>query len=456
MRIALASFLSAVTPIAVRGQEVPRLTVEQYNLPNGLEVILSEDHTTPVVAVSTYYRVGSADEPIGHTGVAHLVEHIMFAGSEHIPAAHFDEWLAVASASNVSSGSAGSAEEDLTRFDEWMPAGALPLALRLDADRMTRVLPTVDQGTLDRQRVVVENERRQRVDSVPYGRAHQTLRAALFPPGHPYSWSIFGSPEDVDAASPRDVRAFARTHYTPNLATLVVAGDFRPDSAKRWVARLFADIPRSPTVPTRPRVASFTLGRDSAVLLEDRVELPRVCYGWHSVKAFHPDDAALGTLAYILGGDTESRLYIRLVRDRQIAQAVAATQHGWRLDGLFTVEVTASPGVGPPHIDSLVARELAAVIDSGITERELLHARLVRRAQLLDATADVPSRADALNFYNYFVGTPDYAGDDVARYDRLTPDDIRRVAAKYLGGHKVILTVVPPGRAAPRIRTPPS
>jgi len=448
VRVSLPSLLCAV---ALRGQEPPHLTIEHYTLPNGLEVVLSEDHSTPVVAVSTYYRVGSADEAIGHTGVAHLVEHVAYAAVEHVPPKHFRQWLGTGDA-----GSAGSTDEDRTRFDEWMPSGALPLALQLDADRMSRVLPSVDEAAVDRQRVAAEIERRERVDSVPYARGDEVMRAALFPPGHPYSWPLFGLPSDVAEASVKDVRAFLKRYYAPNAAALAIAGDFLPDSAKRWVARAFADIPRSSGAGARPHAVTFALDHDSLVVLEDRVQLPRVCYAWHSVKAFHPDDAALDALAYVLADGPESRLYTRLVRDEQVAQSVAAEQQGRRLDGHFTLAVTASPGVTPSQIDTLVARELTRVIDSGVTEHELDRVRQRRRAKMLEDFTNVARRAEVLNYYNYFAGSPDYAANDMDRYDRLSPDDVRRVAAHYLGAHRVILTIVPLGRAAIRIRVPAS
>jgi zinc protease len=445
-RLALLAALAAA-PAAGWSQSVPRLALEKYTLPNGLEVILQEDHTVPLVAVSTYYHVGSSDERVGRTGFAHLFEHIMFMGSAHVPVGKFDQWLEAAGANNN-----GSTTEDRTNYFEWMPSNALPLALWLDADRMGWLLPTMDLAKVDLQRDVVKNERRERIDNQPYGRADEVIRSALYPPAHPYSWSVIGSMTDLSAASLADVRTFFRTYYAPNNATISIAGDFRPDSAKRWVARYFSDIPRGPAVPPRPRVPTFSLARDTALVLEDHVQLPRVYYAWHSVKAFHPDDAPLDLLAYLLAGDKASRLYRALVYERQVAQDVSASQQGHRLDGQFGIDVTPKPQVSPAMIDTLVRVELQRMIDSGVTDRELLRAKNVHRAQTLDGLAGVNDRADLLNYYNWFVGTPDYIEQDAARYERLTTGDIQRVASRYLGAHKVVLTVVPEGH--PELRVP--
>jgi zinc protease len=206
---------------------VPALRFEKYTLDNGLEVILHEDHSTPVVAVNTWYHVGSGDERPGRTGFAHLFEHVMFMGSENVPVGSFDRWLEAAGANNN-----GTTSTDRTSYFEWLPSNALPLALWLDADRMGRLLPTMDQKKLDLQRDVVKNERREGVDNVPYGRAEETMLAALYPAGHPYSWDVIGSMADLSAATLDDVKGFFRTYYAPNNATLTIAGDFDPDSAR--------------------------------------------------------------------------------------------------------------------------------------------------------------------------------------------------------------------------------
>jgi zinc protease len=418
----------------------PRLAFEKYALPNGLEVILHEDRSVPLVAVNTWYKVGSGDEQPGRTGFAHLFEHVMFMGSQNVPVGAFDQWLEAAGA-DIN----GSTWFDRTNYYETMPSNALPLALWLDADRMGFLLPTMDQAKLDLQRDVVKNERRERVENVPYGRAEETILPVLFPKGHPYSWFVIGSMADLSAASLDDVKRFFRTYYAPNNATIAIAGDFDRDSAKAWVERYFGDIPRGPQAVTRPTVPPVALPRDTFLVLEDAVQLPRVYYTWHSAKAFAPDDAVLDVLAYVLAGDKNSRLYKSLVYDKQVAQEVNAFQFSGRVDGFFRVDVTPKPGQAPQRIAELAAAEIQRVIDGAVTERELARAKNTIRTNLLDRLANVLGKADQLNFYNYIAGDPDYLRQDLERYDRVTAADVQRVARTYLGAPKVVLTVVPTG-----------
>ncbi|GAC1458583.1 MAG: hypothetical protein PVSMB1_08460 [Gemmatimonadaceae bacterium] len=438
--ILLFSLLSAVSGVAW-AQGIPRIPVEKYTLPNGLEVILHEDHAVPLVAVDTWYHVGSADERPGRTGFAHLFEHIMFMGSEHIAVGAFDQMLEATGGNNN-----GTTNQDRTSYFEWMPSNALPLALWLDADRMGFLLPTMDQAKLDLQRDVVKNERRQRVDNVPYGRAEETIFAALFPVAHPYHWPVIGSMADLSAASLEDVKQFFRTYYAANNATLTIAGDFDRDSVRNWVVRYFGDIPRGAPLPARPAIPGITLARDTALVLEDKVQLPRLYYAWRGTRAFAPDDAALDLLAYVLAGDKNSRLYKRLVYDLQLAQDVSASNEDDKLDGVFSIVITPKPAQTPARMAELANEELSRLIASGITPREIARAKNTMRAGFLDRLAGVLGKAQQLNYYNYLVGTPDYVQQDAARYDQVTAADLQRVAQRYLTKPKVILTVVPDGK----------
>ena len=233
---------------------------------------------------------------------------------------------------------------------------------------------------------------------------------------------------------------------TPDNATISIAGDFQPDSVKRWVNRYFGDIPRGPALPARPTVPQVTVPRDTFMVLEDRVQLPRLYNVWHTVRAFHPDDASLDILAYILAGDKNARLYKRLVYDLQVAQDVRAFQQSSKLDGDFTITVTPKPGQTPTAIADLVNVEIARIIREGVTDRELERAQNTIRAGFLDNLASVLGKADQLNLYNYFVGTPDYAQQDAARYERVTAADVRRIAERYLGRPRIVLTIVPQGQ----------
>jgi zinc protease len=404
-------------------------------------VILHEDHSTPIVAVNTWYLVGSGDEQPGRTGFAHLFEHIMFMGSQNVPVGMFDQWLEAAGADNN-----GSTTEDRTNYYEVLPSNALELALWLDADRMGWLLPTMDLAKVDLQREVVKNERRQSYDNVPYGRADETILAALYPSTHPYSWPVIGSMADLGAATLDDTKNFFRTYYAPNNATLSIAGDFDPAVAKQLVEKYFGSIPRGPAVERRTTVPPVVIPSDKFLVLEDKVQLPRLFYTWPTVKLFAPDDAALDILAQVLANDKNSRLYKKLVYDLQVAQSVRAFQESSRLTGKFQVDVLPKPGQAPTAIDKLVQAEIAGIISNGITQRELVRAQNSFRAQFLDRIASVLGKADALNSYNYFAGTPDYVQQDAARYDRVTVADVQRVASTYLGKPKIVLTVVPEGK----------
>jgi zinc protease len=430
-----------LSALDANAQATPRIQFEKYVLPNGLEVILHEDHSTPIVTVDTWYHVGSGDEQVGRTGFAHLFEHIMFMGSQNVPVGAFDQMLEAAGADNN-----GSTTEDRTNYYENLPSNALALALWLDADRMGFLLPTMDLAKLNLQRDVVKNERRQRVDNQPYGRADETILAALYPKSHPYSWPVIGSMADLSAASLDDVKNFFRTYYAPNNATMVIAGDFDPVAVKRLVAQYFGPIPRGPAVKRRATVPAVVVPRDKFIVLEDKVQLPRLFYTWPTVKAFAPDDAALDILALVLANDKNSRLYKKLVYDLQIAQTARAFQESGKLDGKFQVDVTPMPGQKVVDIDQVVKAEIANIIQNGISTRELQRAQNSYKASFLNRLASALGKAEQLNFYNYFVGTPDYVQQDAARYERVTAADVQRVARKYLAKPKVVLTVVPEGK----------
>jgi zinc protease len=251
---------------------------------------------------------------------------------------------------------------------------------------------------------------------------------------------------DLSAATLDDVKQFFRTYYAPNNATVVIAGDFAPDSARAWVRRLFGGIPRGPALPPRPDPTPVRLTKDTVLVLEDEVQLPRFWYAWPTPKVFAPDDAVLDVLAFALAGDKNSRLYKRLVYETQLAQDVTAYQRSNKLASQFQVDVTPKAGNAPARLAAIVDAELRRVADSGITERELLRARNSIRASFLDRLAAVAGKADLLNYYNYLAGTPDYVQRDAARYDAVTAADVQRAARTYLMQPKVVLTVVPKGQ----------
>jgi zinc protease len=387
--------------------------------------------------------VGSSDERAGRTGFAHLFEHLMFMGSQHVATGEFDKLLEAAGGDNN-----GSTTEDRTNYYEDGPSNALELMLYLDSDRMGFLLPELTPAKVDLQRGVVQNERRQSYENQPYGLAEENILKRLYPPSHQYSWPVIGSMADLAAASIEDVQRFFRNYYTPNNATIAIGGDVNPAEVRREVERWFGDIPRGPAV-TRTAPPSVSLAADVYGTLEDRVQLPRVYDTWHTVKAYAPDDAALDVLASILADGRTSRLYRRLVYQLQIATQVRAFQDGGRIDGKFEIVATARPGHDLQELQRVIGEEVRTLAESGPTQREVERVQNGVEASFLDRMERVGGfggKANQLNFYEYYVGTPDYLQQDLDRYRRVTPADVERVARAYLlTAHRVVLSVVPQG-----------
>jgi zinc protease len=435
---ALACCLSA--PLAAQRLRIPYQT---FTLPNGLTVFVHEDHTVPIVTVNTWYHVGSADERMGRTGFAHLFEHLMFMGSQHVPTGDFDKLLEAAGGDNN-----GSTTEDRTNYYEDGPSSALELMLYLDSDRMGFLLPELTPAKVDLQRGVVQNERRQSYENQPYGLAEENILKRLYPAAHPYSWPVIGSMADLSAASLEDVQQFFRNYYTPNNATISVGGDVDARAVRRAVERWFGAVPRGPAV-TRTPPPAVELPADVYATLEDRVQLPRVYDTWHTVKAFARDAAALDMLASILTDGKSSRLYTRLVYQLQIATQVRAFQDAGRIDGKFEIIATARPGHALDELQRVIDEEVRALAESAPTPREVERVQNGVEASFLDRMERVGGfggKANQLNYYAYYVGTPDYFQNDLDRYRRVTPADVQRVARAYLfQPHRVVLSVVPQG-----------
>ncbi|MGQ0642093.1 MAG: M16 family metallopeptidase [Gemmatimonadaceae bacterium] len=436
--LGLTLALSAASQVAAQST---RLSVPFAidTLPNGLTLIVHEDHSVPTVATNVWYHVGSGDEKRGRTGFAHLFEHVMFMRSQNAPYPTFDTGLEAAGASNN-----GSTNNDRTNYFEWGPSNSLPLMLWLEADRMGWLLPVMTQEKLDAQREVVKNERRQGVENQPYGIATDILGAALYPSTHPYSWPVIGSMADLSAASLEDVKEFFRTYYAPNNATIVVAGAVKADSVRRHVRQLFADIPRGPGI-TRNAPPAFTV-KDTFVVAEDRVQLPRVYLNWHSVKKFGADDAALDAAAYLLTGARNSRLTNTLVYEKELTGDVVAFNASKKSDGDFQIRATARPGKTLDSAVAVIDREIQRLANEGPTARELEQGKNAIESMFLNQLEFVRAKADQLSDYYYFTGQPDYFQKDLDRYRAVTADDVKRVVRKYLQAPRVTLSVVPLGK----------
>jgi zinc protease len=452
MRPAVPLLVTLVAAAASAGA-AERLTVpyEMFRLPNGLTVIVHEDHSTPIVSVNCWYHVGSGRETPGRTGFAHLFEHLMFEGSKNVPEGAFDRWLEAVGGDNN-----GSTNNDRTNYWENAPANALEVPLFLESDRMGFLLDTMSPEKVDGQRDVVKNERRQGVENQPYGRVTDLMPPALFPKDHPYSWPVIGSMDDLTAASYQDVVGFFKRWYGPANASLVVAGDVDAREVRRAVEKWFADVPKNePADPIAPR--PVVLREEKRLVLEDEVQLPRLYLAWVTPAAFAPGDAALDAVAGVLTAGKNSRLYKRLVYDLQVAQDVAAIQGSNGLASTFVIEVTARAGHGLEEIRRLVDEEIARLASEPPTERETARFRNQTEAGFFDRLERVGGfggKADQLNAYYFRTGNPDYFEEDLARYRALAPSDVQAAAGRFLGPGRVVVSVVPKGRkdlAAPEV-----
>ena len=416
----------------------------RFTLPDGLTVILHEDHTTPTVSVNAWYHVGSGREKPGRTGFAHLFEHLMFMGSLHAPEGKFDQWLEAAGGDNN-----GSTSSDRTNYWENAPSNALELPLFLESDRMGYLIDAMTPAKVDAQRDVVKNERRQSYENRPYGMADIALEENLYPPDHPYHWPTIGSMKDLSAASYQDVVEFFKKYYGPNNASLCIAGDIDPVKTKALVEKWFSDVPAGPPVPPLGAPVAY-LTHEKRVVLEDKVQLPRLYMSWLSPASFSPGDAELDVLANILAGGKNARLYKRLVYDMQIAQDVTAYQSSGSLSSNFTIITTARSGHTLSELEKVIQEEINRVKAEPPSLREVQRAVNQFEASFLDRLERVGGfggKADQLNSYFVQTGNPDYFNEDLARYKALDPDDISSVAQTYLRDDgRVVLSVVPQGK----------
>ncbi|HYN86666.1 MAG TPA: pitrilysin family protein [Pyrinomonadaceae bacterium] len=429
---------TAAAPRAAGALPQLDLKVTEFTLPNGLRVVMHEDHSTPIVAVNLWYHVGSKNEVPGRTGFAHLFEHMMFQGSKNFDYDYFFPLQEAGGAIN------GSTNADRTNYFEVVPSNFLETALYLEADRMGGLLEAMTEEKLANQRDVVKNEKRQRYDNVPYGLIGAKISEVMYPPEHPYHWLTIGSLEDLTAASMDDVKDFFRRFYVPNNASLVIAGDFRPEEARRLVEKHFGAIPRGPEIkPVVARQPAFD--REVRMTEEDRVALPRVYMAWHTVPLFAADDAALDMLSAVLASGKGSRLYRRLVYEQQVAQDASAFHFSRELAGQFQVVATAKPDKSVADIEKMLDEELSKMKQAPPTREEMERAYNEIESSAIFGIQTVLGKADQLNSYNTFRKRPVYFNQDLMRYRQVTAADVQRVARKYLTDKRLVMTVVPRG-----------
>ena len=420
-----------------------RLAFTKHTLPNGLDVLLHEDHTCPIVALNVWYHVGSKNERPGHTGFAHLFEHLMFEGSQHHDKGYFPPVQGAGGTLN------GSTNADRTNYWEVMPSNALELALWMESDRMGYLLPALSQAKFTNQRDVVLNERRQNYENRPYGLAPMAMLASLFPPDHPYHWTTIGEVADLEAARLDEVHAFFRRYYHPANASVSLAGDFDAAAALDLVERYFGEI--EPGEAVAPIQASAELSTDVRIRFEDRVELPRLFLAWLTPAMFAEDDADLDLAADLLANGKTSRLYKRLVFDERIAVDVSAAQNSREIAGYMQITATAAPDHSVAEIEAAIVDELAALAERGPTDDEIARGRVQAEAQFmlrLQTVGGFGGKSDQLNAYNVFLGDPAYFEHDLARYHAVTNESLREAVRRHIDpARRVTLSVVPRNRS---------
>ena len=426
---------------------VPVVPFTDERLPNGLRLVISEDHLVPVVAVNLWYDVGSKHEQAGRTGFAHLFEHVMFQGSRHVAKA---EHIALVQGAGGTMN--GTTWLDRTNYFETVPSHQLELALWLEADRLGTLLDALSQENLDNQRAVVKNEKRSSYDNQPYGTWQEKLLGHLYPEGHPYHHPTIGSMEDLDAASLEDVTAFFRTYYAPNNVVLSIAGDVDPAQARPWVARYFGPLPANPAIP--PFAADplpLTLGGERRETVEDRVPLPRIYVAWRAPALGDGRLYGLEIAAQVLAGGKGSRLHRRLVREDRIAQDVAIFLLPFASGpSVFMGWATVRPDAAIEAVEAGFLEEVGRLATEEITQDELLRAKALIETDELGSLQRVSERADRLSMFATLLDEPDEINRQLDRYLAATAADVRAASADVLAVHnRVVLTYVPAGGAVP-------
>jgi predicted Zn-dependent peptidase len=421
---------------------VPTVDFTETRLPNGMRLIISEDHLAPVAAVNVWYGVGSKHEEPGRTGFAHLFEHVMFQGSAHVGKA---EHIALVQAAGGTMN--GTTWLDRTNYFETMPSHQLELALWLEADRMGTLLDALSQENLDNQREVVKNEKRWSYDNRPYGSWVEKLLGSIFPDGHPYHHPTIGSMEDLDAASIEDVSAFFRLHYAPNNAVVSVVGDVEPEQVQTWVDRYFGAIPSNPNLPVAlpDMTLAPTLGGEIREVVPDRVPLPRIHWGFRGPLYGDRRLDALDLAAQILAGGKGSRLHRRLVREERLAQDVALFSMGLIAGASVTAGwATARPGVDLVALETAFWEELERMGREPVSDDELERAKALTEADELGALQGVAEKADRLSMYATLFNDPGMVNKILPRYLSTTAEQIQAVCRDvFVAENRVVLTYLP-------------
>ena len=445
LTLAVTSALAlAMAPVhALPAQDPGRIQLDTFSLDNGLKVILAPDHSTQVVAVNVWYNVGSRNEVAGRTGFAHLFEHMMFQGSANVPkGAHMTMVEQAGGSMN------GSTQNDRTNYFEVLPSNRYNMGLWLEADRMRSL--AVTQANLDNQREAVKEERRMRIDNQPY--LGSILKGITTPfdasSCFAYAHEAIGSMDDLNASKVEDVQAFFKQYYAPNNATLTLVGDFDPAEARSLITQYFGGIPRAATPPAVNCTVQFNAGQHRSSVTDAKATLPGVLQVYLVPEYKSPDHPALDLLATILGSGESSRLNTAIVRNAKAAlqaQAFLDAAGPHRGPSVFALFAIANQGVTADSLDRLMAAQVARIATEGVTDAELAKAKNSQRAAEIFGMERAMSTAEDIQTANMFLGSPEDVNTDLARYLRVTKDDIRRVAQQYLRpDNSTVIQIKPP------------
>ena len=433
----------AATVCAQTGSKLPEIKYETYTLANGLKVITHEDHRLPLVAVDLWYHVGPLNERPGRTGFAHLFEHMMFEGSEHVgPKAHI-RYVQSAGATDVN----GTTDFDRTNYFETMPSNQLELALWLESDRMGFLMEGLDREKLANQRDVVRNERRQG-EGQPYDVADEAVFHELFPKTHPYYGVVIGSHKDIESARIADVREFHQEFYTPNNASIAIAGDFDPKALRALLEKYFGPIPRGPKVE-QVHVVTPPITSQRRETITDTVQLPRLSVAWLTPAAYTPESYSMAAAIYALGGAKASRLDEALVLKTQVAQEVSCETDPLKLTGFSGCDITAKPGVKLEDLEATFWKELARLESEGPTTDEVEQWRalsLTQKITGLQRLGGFGGVADTLDKYNQYTGDPGFLPKEVAMMQDVSVASTKAAADKYLTKDSAVVVYCVPGK----------
>jgi zinc protease len=418
----------------------PRIPFQTYKLANGLTVILSVDHSAPVVAVDVEHHVGSKNEETGRTGFAHLFEHVMFNGSEHAPYGTHDRLT-----NGVGGSYNGSTNHDKTNFFESTPSNNLQSLLWLESDRLGFLLPTLDLTKMNAQRDVVKSERRQSYDNRPFGRVGEIIDAHMYPEGHPYHWPVIGSMADLSAASLDDVKSFYNKWYGPDNAVLVVVGDFDVAQARAWIKQYFGGIPGGPPI-RRPVVAPAHLDAPQRYVYEDNVNAPQLYITWPGVGMASPDRAALGVMGSVLTGDRTEWLEKEFVYDRKWATQISVRSSPNESAGTIDLVVVPAPGVDLTRLETAIDSTITRFNAEGPTADQMKKATAGLEYGQYAQLESMLGKAQTLASGWIYYGDPGWYARNEAQALAVTAADVKRVANKYLGPNRIVLSAVPRGK----------